>query len=518
MESQRKKGIKLWLVALITIIVIGGFGIAAYGLLKDFNPKLAYLSAEAKTFEEQLERMEPYLKDAYEHQENMQSKAFQSNGELTTEFSLGGEQMTQMLPMMSMIQGIVANSSITTSLQVNPEQSKVFGEFDVNMQGTSLLGAKVYQDETISGVYAPFMYDQYLTLENSRLGEFLEETGEVNPEINEIPNFTKYLSTGMTVDEAKELTLEYSKTMADQLTDEQFIMEKGVEYKGHSYDEVTVTLTGEEARNVISSLVEKMKNDERISVLFQSQLVGSGAELDLVIEEIDNIEIPNGMVLKAYLDKGYVAHRTVSVDIAAEGETVTIQLDTSYLKDGDKYTSTFDLNVGPQLGEGSAAINYQAVGEPTDKGLHVDYDMALSFSDDFTNFSAGATLATDYYNTGSETAFDLTFEGSDMPAEIPVISGFLNTSLEKDEVLTTSNSELGITIDMNDPTTGNIILDVLLRYKEDVEFTNDLEFPSLEAQAVNLLELSEEERNQLIHEMESNMNQLTQGLEMFGGF
>lgn len=529
MQSQEKKGIKLWVVALITIVVVGGFAAAAYGLLKDSDPKSAYMKAEAKTFEEQWDRMEEYSKDTYVLQEKKQSEAFRSNGELTAEFSLDGDQMAQMLPMVSMIQGIVANSSITTNLQVDPDQNKLSGGFDVNMQGSSLLGAKVYQDETISGVQVPMMYDQYLALENSRLGEFLEENGEVDPEITKIPNFADYLSTGMTVDESKELTLDYLKTMADQLTEEQFVMEKGVEYKGDSYDEVTVTLSEEEARGVLRALMEKMKEDDRIWDLFQSQMMGTGAEfdvlledmkadIDLAIEEIDNIEFPNGIVLKAYIDKGYVAHRNIAVDIAAEGETVTFQLDTSYLKDGDKFTSTFDLNVEPQSEEGSAVINYKAVGEPTDKGLHVDYDVAFSFNDDYTDFSIGATLATDFTEKGSETAFDLTFEGSDMPAEVPTISGFFNTSLEKDGDVTTTNSEIGVTVDVNDPSTGNVVLDVILRYKEDVEFTSDLEFPSMDNEGVNIMELSEEERYQLMYEIENNMNQIMQGLEMFGGF
>ncbi len=521
--GAKKKGMNKWLITAIVIVIVAGFGATAYGVFKENNPMAMYLLAEKNTMEDQWERMEKYNVGSLELQNRMLDEAYESKQTLSMNFNVEGEQINQQFPQLMFIQGIVSTAKLQMNTKMNPNTNETYGSIDVLLQGSSMANVNVYQNEKDFSVQAPFLYDKYFTLQNDQAGALLERMGQPSQGLTEIPNFVQYNQASFTYDEIKDISSDYMRTLGEQLKEDQFSLEKGVSYEDKKYDKVTVQISEQETREMVRTLLIKLREDDRIwSVLNQQMKLQGGQqsmdqemikeEIDNAIEELDQIKLPEGIQVEAYIADDIVAHETWTLPIeTANGEKVDIQVSSDYQKKSqDNYVSHAKVDVTPETEDQAFHFTYKENGKSTKDGLHVDYTFDVNVQDKMEDFRGNLALSTDYKESSSKTEFDLTVEGSDPSLQqFPEISGFFNTETkEESQDKLQRKFDLGIDVAMNNPMMRNTKGDVEFHMKQDLSFKEDLKFPTIDNQnTVNVMETSDAELQQIETELQRNLQQ-----------
>ncbi|KGP73112.1 hypothetical protein N782_07570 [Pontibacillus yanchengensis Y32] len=537
MSQHKKKGMSKWLVVVLSIIVVVGFGATAYGVLKENNPMALYVTAEKNTMEEQWERMEQYNKHTLALQERMLQEAYETDASLKMNANAQGGQLNQAVPQLAMIQGILSTLELKMTSKVDPESSEMSGSLDVLLQGNSLAQGSFYQNKEKTAVKAPFLYDKYFALKNNELGAFMERMNQPTQGLTEIPNFVQSNSAAFTVDEMKEMAEEYVKAIGKHFDQDQFSLSKGASYEGTKYDKVTIDISEEKAQAMMKTMLEKLKNDERIWDVLDQQMklqgMASGEQetlkenLETAIQNVDQVKLPNGIKIEAYIKDDIVAHETWTMDVKPNGEdAVNVAITSNYNKEAkNRYKASANVTLVPESEESKLKISYKEDGKPNKDGLHVDYNIGLDYKDQQEDLTANLLLNTDYTETSSNTDFELQLGGSKLGDQpVPGISGtFKSKTTKEDNNQYVQISDLGLDIAMNDPSMGNTKAQVEFHLEQDVSFTNDVSFPTLEGEeAVQVMEKSDEELEQISQEIQMNLQQyignFMGGLGGLGGF
>ncbi|MFG6116353.1 hypothetical protein ACGTN9_14310 [Halobacillus sp. MO56] len=533
-DNQRRNGagkgkgsMKSWVFIVLTVVIVAGIGATAFGMLKDKNPMTRYLTAEQNTIEKQMTFMDSQSDQMEQLEEKMMGNAFRSNSTITADFNLedGAQSFGAMLPM---IKGMVSSSKIETEQRLDPGTKETFLAFDLLLQGQSLGNAELYQNESNAALKVPFLYESYFTLPNDQFGEFLRKNGEEAAGMEELPNLADYQSATLTRDELDEIAEDYVTTLIKELDKEQFEMENGVAYEGSKFDKVTLTLSEDETKEILKVMLEKLKNDDRIWEMVEAQMnmnMAAGnikdgkASVEELEKEVDNLELPDGFKLEAYLDGDIVAYRDINFKVSHKeaDETAAFAIHTGYSEeDEDTYTSTVEMNVVPSTDEGAMAFTFEEKGKKSGEDLHFDHNISLKMEDAGGPSSIGANLSSVIKDNTTEMTFDVKMEGAMFAGgPVPEIGGYFNTETEVDGSAANQKMDLGVEFAMEDPMTGPISGMVEFHIDTDTEFTNDLQFPSLDdSETVNVMETSDQEMEEIMMEVQMNLQSYYQN--MFG--
>lgn len=536
-EQPKKKGMNKWLLTALIVVGVVAIGGTGYAVLKETNPMVMYVDALKNTVDEQTERMSDYTEAQTELAERQLEEAYKSKGTLSMDVNVQGEQVQQMLPQVAMVQGLLSQVQLNLDSKYNPESKELYGAMDLQMQGNSIANGNFYQNEDTFAAQAPFVYDKYFALGNDQLGAVMEKFGQPSEGLEEVPNFVEYAQSQMTQEEAEEMLKDYAVTLGKEMNQDQFSLSDG-EYEGETYDKVTIEVSEEEAKQMMVTLLEKIKNDERIQDMLEQQSAMQGnvegvapvedlqAELDKAIENIDKVNIPGGITGEAFIKDDLVAHQKWSMNIAPEEEeAVAVELSNGYTTEGDTYTSDFQVNVSPENKDESITVNYEEKGEEKDDSLQVDYTIGVTSDLEKENFAANLLLNSVYKEESMNTDFELEVEGDALQQQpMPSISGFVNTSAEKDgDDKVNQTTDVGLNVSMDDPNMGDVSADLEFNFENAITFSDDLEFPALaEDNTVQLMDVSEEEMSKIGREIQMNFQQhissMMGGLGGLGGF
>ncbi|MFG6120269.1 hypothetical protein [Thalassobacillus sp. B23F22_16] len=535
MSNQRNKGtakgrggMKNWIFIVVTVIIVAGIGATAFGVMKDKDPMARYLTSEQNTIEKQMTFLESQSEQMEELEEKMTESAYHSSSTVTADFNVeeGAQSFGTMLPM---IKGMVSSAKLETEHMMDPGSKETFMALDLLFQGQSLGNAEFYQNESQAALKVPFLYEDYFTLPNDQLGEFLRKHGEEAAGMEELPNLAEYQSATLTTDELDEIAKDYTTTLLKELDKDQFEMENGVRYENEKYDKVTLNLSEQESKDLIKVLLNKLKDDERIWNLVDAQMKlnmaagdvedGKSAVEDLE-KEVDNIQMPDGFKLEAYLDGDLVAYRDINFTLshAEAEESAAISFHTNYEEKDEAYTSKVAMEVVPSSEDGIFSFRLDENGEKSGEALHVDHDISFSMEEEGQPSTIGVTLSSVLEGASSETTFDIIMEGAAFAGGlVPELSGYINTTAELDGEKANQNLDVGIDFAMEDPMTGPVSGMVEFNITTDTEFTDTLDFPDLaETGTVNVMETSDQEMESIMQEIEMNLQKYY--MDMFGNF
>ncbi|WP_082233085.1 DUF6583 family protein [Halobacillus massiliensis] len=520
--EQTKKGLNKKLIMALTVLVILVISVTAYAVLRTGDPMTMYMKAQKNTMDEQFERMDQYAGDYLALSDRLAKEANESTGTLTMDMRVSGDSM-QMVPELAMAQGILSSSELEVNRKLNPETKEMAAALDLKVQGTSVGNVELYQNEDQAALHAPFVYDKYFAMANDDYGEFLEQSGQPVNGVTELPNIAELMQSQLTYEESKELLEDYMVTLGKELNEDQFSLTENAEFDGENYDKVTIEISEEEAQQMLVTLLEKMKEDEAILGLLETQtlmqqdnesaMIKIEDEIDKTINDVENLKLPEGITIEAYLKDDLVAHQIWTMNLQPEGEEkVMIEITSSYLKeDEDTYKNTVDVNIQPESKKDSFTINYVEEGKPNDNGLHVNYTIGFAGDMEGDSFNGELVLNTDYVDNGSETAFTLNIEEPNENNEegmmlFPDVSGFLNTTMtEEEDNKVNQVTEIGIESSAENPEVGTAGMNFEFNYDQDITFTDDLSFPSLsEDETIQAMEMTDEEWEKISMEIQAN--------------
>lgn len=340
--KMQKSGVGKWLIAALIVVVLAGIATTAFVMLKSQDPMKLYLSAYQKTLQEQTERYEQYYGDVLAHQERLYDEAYQSKTTVTADFELQGDA-AQSMPQIAMVKAILSQIQLEMDQQVDPGAKEGSMDVALTLAGQTQASVELYQNETTTAVRAPFLYEKYFALPNDKAGAFMERMGQPEPEVTEIPNFVDMNS--LSYGDLKSVLKDSLATAAGLLRKDQFTLENNATYEGETYKKITLQLSEDEAKQMLTAVLEQLKSDQRIQDFFETQMVvnrlSASTEpsftdyqemIDQALKNVEKVKFPSGVTIESYVKDGYIAHETMTADIGFEDEAPSALPRTAAMK------------------------------------------------------------------------------------------------------------------------------------------------------------------------------------------
>lgn len=364
MEEQinnegKKNGFSKRIIAIIVIaLVVFGGSVAAYIALNG-STKTKYFSAEKATIDytidEIKERYEPELKWVEYTEKNAIANSFDISGAYNDPYS--DESYDMFSP-----DQILNNSSLTMKTESDIKNKRLAVEVIANVAGMEIDNIKAYLTDQQFMLGLPFL-DDILLINNEDVNKMLQD---IDPELDlgEI-NFADAFNTEnalLSEDDKKHFEKEYLMMIHDELSEDAFTSkDEKVTIAGESInaEKITMHLTEKEVKDIISKLLDKLRQDERVKELIKDQF-GATAFIDEDLnelikefenglvemkEEVQHISIPDGLTSTIWVDKKLIVKRDFSMTTGpSPDDLVTLTINGEQLLQNKNQTFTYDFS------------------------------------------------------------------------------------------------------------------------------------------------------------------------------
>lgn len=530
-EIQKKK--KRWpilVASLVFVFVLGGIGMAFFGSSVS-GVKMDYLKAESNTMKQAYKEWSDVYGDAFVLADKMSKESYEQTLDLSA--SVSGDD----IPNITLIQAILESMK----LQMNSKQDVKKEQYEVSlnfmMNNGSLAELSMYQSNDKTAVKLPLLNEpMYYFIENEKFGEFakkMDPSYEGTNNFKDIFDFKEQLETGIEA-EYRELLKDYGTFLFTELDEENFNKEKNVQYQGKNVDKITLTLTDEEVKALITNLLNKIQDDEKLIKFFMKPgkvaLVEQSKEeyeqkfindwkkvIGEIIEGLKEENYGDGLVSTIYVNSdNFIIARDISIAIKQKNSDEAVKI--SYVvdsneADGLEVERKLTIKAAEGSNENEVGFNWNTKKKKSDaEATDVNTVMKLMVTE-YGFESVNLVLKMDTIRKTNEAVTDFTLEteGELLPGEEVTISGQLTQKIDQDLSKNYSNSEvkLNLTIGMDDYYSGYEEITVHLNADTKTDFTNDIEFPDLQSDgARNVSEMSEDEWYMIFEEISNNFEQL----------
>ncbi|KGP72614.1 DUF6583 family protein [Pontibacillus yanchengensis] len=542
MEKLKRKAFqnlkKASVSATVAVVALSGFGATATYASAEEDPMSLYLDAQKNTNEVQWERYKPYTETSYELQDRLLEEAYESNSTIQAGLDVNSDMIHQMVPKLSMYEKALSKAKLETSSKLDPSTNEMFADMDLYLDRYRIGQGSFYQNEEKTSVKITNLYNKYFTVNNDDFGNLMEMSGAnaempatpegqmsaAAPEMTKIPNVVEYNQTTFTMDELKQIGQDYLDILEEQVKEADFSLEENASFEDETYNKVSVKIDEENAQEMIKKLLEELKNDERIwdTVMTQMEMQGVPtegqeemmiADLNKAIENVDKLQLQDGINIEAYIKDNLVAHEEITFSILnpETDQTVSVEMVGNYKENGDDYQASGDISIVSEAADTDVVLSYTEDGEEVSNGLNVDntFRLKVDAPETQSDLNVGLDLTSEYTETSSNVAFDVILDGEALQGQmIPDISGHVNTTLNKESDDSYSQDmEFGLDLAMTTPQTGEMNGSLTFDVQQDVQFTDELTFPEVTEgeNAVDMTNASDEEMAEIGEKVQRNM-------------
>ena len=337
----------LIIAAILTIILVSS---AAAAIILHKSPKELYLLSEYKSYQYAKEQWMDQHGDSLEFQEKTMQQPSRS------EMTLSGDVDMDSLgsnPDFEMVKELLSQASISAKMDQDPKTKQGHYTVALNIDKEKAMDVEMVQSKDQAGLKVPMLYDKFFFLNFDEYGEFMRMMDPLydGPETLEISDL-EWQDLKLTEKEQKHIQKRYGSFLMDHLDDDQFKVEKGVEYK-HEGDamkvrKVTLKLSDSETKAFIDDLMDEMIKDKELHNILvnRAQKVAGAAALT---EQVDE-EMQDTKAMKRQLVDGLKDAKGEWKDIHfAEGFTSTLLI--------DKKERIIDRKVTTSIGDSSDQVN-----------------------------------------------------------------------------------------------------------------------------------------------------------------
>lgn len=551
-ESIFFRNRKNWIIIIVIFALLIG-GIATALLLKN-SPKELFFIAEAKAYKAGMEEWKAKYGDYVEYQKMVTESPSQSKIAIKGNIELPDNAIgTDLL----FLQKMIEQMSIELTTKMIPEDQTSNQHIALQMNGINLVDMEYVQTKDTFGFKIPFMYNDYLYLNNDDFGNFIRkfDPSYKGPDTLDIPNY-KWSDFELTEEEKDHIASHYKQFLIDELKSESFSLDKGVsfEHAGEKLklNKITLKLSSEETEQIIKDLFDYMAKDEkfheiiakRIAKIAETNRASFDAQLDVDLtkpdnvqaefkklledarENADQIKVSEGLKYTIFIDKSdKIINRNISIGLeGAEGDLTFVFETKNVPLDNNKLAEEVKITVTPEEKEqGFIRFVYgNKISDKKDKRIE-DATITLNLEENGETLVDGKLTLHSKYE-GKETTkqnvkrdFKLAFNGDGLNEDFQ-LTGSINEERDLNVNKKYGNNTFDIKVDFgnsfNEPFTAELNIDS----KTEVKDKTDIEIPTI-TDGVNIAELSENELYSLLVEIESNIqNYLSQFQSDLFGF
>lgn len=367
---NRKKGSsKRIIIFTITALLIIGGSVAAFALL-NLSDKQKYFLAEKNSVEVLSEQFEKRFEPELNWQEKVQANPTDTTLELSATYQDPDATLTAFGPAQ-----IINNSTLTIHEARDVKEKKMATEISGAFGGITIDGLNFYLTSEKLLVKLPFL-KELLQVKEKDVGNLLTEVDPAMFKGKEKIDFDAFFtgSNVLSKDDQEYLQQEYLQMIYDKLPDSAFkSSDEAVKVDSTSIDaeKITFHLTEEKLKDILSSTMEKMKDDKRLKEIIREQLaiqtLGAGVStsnlaptvetdidnminqfettLDTAIKGLETFQIPDGLTSTIWVKDDLIVKRDFSLSMGqTKDELVTFKVNgTQMLGEANQ---TFDYKLG----------------------------------------------------------------------------------------------------------------------------------------------------------------------------
>lgn len=495
-QSDMRKIVMIFLV--IALVVVGG--VAAYAFLNQ-SAKEQYFLAESKSMELLSEKVEGRYQSELDWSETTEQSPTKSDYELSVEYNDPGNQGVGIFSAAQ----IINNAKVNITSEVDKKNEKFattlgasFANMDIGNLDLYLTG-----DELLFGL--PFVEDVF-KISNADLNKLLGEADPTMEDVNFI-NFKDYFRSADKVvrENLDHLLKNYMEVIYHKLPDEAFEMSSDqVEVNKESLktDKITFKLSEKETKDILLEILNLMEKDEKLNeymdLVFKQMLaspeyqhVFSGISYNLkdmiaeVKDNLDLLQIPEGITSTIWVHKGLVVKRDLSLSLAENNTSLlSLHVKGTQLLDKDKQVFQYEFNIGDEETKATFGIN----GDLFYDGKKSDDTITLLINDNEVIFTNDETF------DGKKKEFKRHFE---VPGQLKFMWNG-DATYEKSNMK--SNHQFAVEAD---EISGDMLT---VHLKKTAETTKEVKIPS-EGQVkdlgnMNLDELADFFENEVLYDMQ----------------
>ncbi|MDQ0243740.1 uncharacterized Zn finger protein (UPF0148 family) [Bacillus fengqiuensis] len=526
-------------ILVLVIILLGVSGTAVFLLHK--SPKELYLLAEYSTYKEMQKEWDSRYGDSIEFQERMLEKPSTSEVMISGNIEMDSAEED---PDFEMIQELLSQASITAETSQDPLKNEGYYKLALNMDEEKAMDVEVYQSDEQLGLKIPMLYKKFFYLNFSEYGEFMHmiDPDYTGPETLEFSQL-ELQELQLTDKEKEYLKKSYAQFLLAQLKDENFTLEKGVQYEHEGQKmklrKVTLALSPMETRNLVNQFIDHIIEDKELHnmiVVRAEKLAKAAAIADEVNEEdlnpaemkrelvkglkeakseMKSLRYPEGFTSALLIDSHeQIVDREVKTSLA-EGTTDQINvLVTSKNISYDKNKKLNELKVELTSEEDDdTKVIFHITNDGEDQTGNRSEKLTASFYvesygevEDEINF----TMATDVQGKMGDKQdikreFELELLGSEFEGAPNGIKGTIqqisDINLKKEQ----SNQKVEIEVGVEDEyDSGTVTLNI----DSSTKLKNSVNMPQLKADSsdgINIANISEDEMYEIQEEIGSNL-------------
>lgn len=370
---KKSKGLIFGIIAAL-LLLVGGGGAAAYFFLTN-TPKNAYLLSE----QESLKSFQDYYNNRFENEIKFQEKMKDDN--YAVNLKLGADIPESLVSQLGVQKSVIDSSNIVFDM-AHDNKKKLSNLSITPTIADNKLGEFAWQaDEENQYLSAPVLND-VLSIPNDKIVETIEKISGSSTSsegmTNEALNLNSILGNAqVSQDDVNKIIERYSKTIADNLKDEQFKKDKE---KVNIFDEekdlekLTMTLKPKEVKQLTIKVLEQVKEDKELKELITKQAKDADfdKELDKALKEVKDekeSEFPK-VVSTIYVDGKNILKR----NLVMSSDKEEVKLDALTKIDDN-------LKIDVKGSSKDAPDAFAIVGESTKKDSNYKDDYKIKFND-----------------------------------------------------------------------------------------------------------------------------------------
>lgn len=352
-----KKVISLLVVALI----ICGGGVVAFFAIGT-SDKTQYFKAEADTYT----FLEGKIKDRFQLEldwlQFTENNPVESTVDISAQFNDPGFFG---MGMMIDVEEIINNSTISVKTQTDMKNKQLTGDLNAQIAGLDFSGFRFGLTDEFALVDLPFLED-ILQIDSKDTGKILHMVDPMTFDENAEFDFSKAFDSRqifLTEEDKKYFSKQYGQMIYDELPESAFSSEKdSIEINDNSIkaDKITMTLSEENVKHLLKSILEKMQSDDYLKNLIREQfemnfvpeneieefMAEFDEGLSEGLEEIENINLPNDLVSTVWVDSGLIVQRSFDLTVVDKNDNEgQIALFGTQLLDQDEQKIDYDLTL-----------------------------------------------------------------------------------------------------------------------------------------------------------------------------
>ncbi len=390
----KKRFPKAIIVLIVTVLVVIGGSASAFFILTK-SPKVQYLTAEAKTYNQMRTLFEERYKNEMDWTKVKQEKPVETTYDLSAEWNDPSVDY-EMQEMQSII-----NSVVISMKQVNDPVKKEM-EFGLSgKMGSASTGFITMYATTEKVLLSLPFADELIRMDDSDYGKLMKEVDEDydGKETIGLPHL--FEDNYIMAEELRTyLTKEYMAYIAKELPEEAFSSDKEeLELFGEKKKttKVVMDLSEEQVKTLLKNLFEKAKNDEKLREALEEQVAFRSFGEDVsnteaaeimenfeealveIVDDIDTWSIPNGLQSTIWHDSNIIVKREFTMALGEDKDSAeTMTVDGTQLLEKTQQKWDYTIAVKDSRGEEETA---KVEGDLSWKDQKSDDSISITFDD-----------------------------------------------------------------------------------------------------------------------------------------